>query len=486
MGLRRENVLKMMGASGDVDHGCLCFTALEASTVRLNSVGLPYLVSLEYAKNNGIWRAYEMIEEDGHYTGQLITLWKGDRLWLRSTWEKLPTMYTGTGLNTWCKFAEDSSAYQNATDYYNFAMTGRIRCSGSVSYLALKNGNYLAAFEGMYYSMFKNCTALVNTPYIPCTDNTSYQLRSQCFAYMFSGCTNLKEVNWSGNFYTGTGRRQFDYMFNNCTSLERCPDMTFHSDNYQSNVSFKGMFRNCTSLREAPVIGLSSAGMQSVGNEAFKETFYGCTSLSDASRLTIHTNTTSAYTDYSMCFYGCTALTKAPEFCTDWYMMRGAMKQFFQGCASLKSVTVRGIFDGGWINVTRPFIQTFTGCSSLNYINFLVVNKRGDTFWDSCFENWVNGVAADGIFRMYANVPVRWATSGNTYEGIPSGWTVEALGYYQNGNIYADSTYTTVVTLSTYSESNKVYYIDIPTNDRYYYDGTELIKVVEQATEDND
>lgn len=39
-------------------------------------------------------------------------------------------------------------------------------------------------------------------------------------------------------------------------------------------------------------------------------------------------------------------------------------------------------------------------------------------------QNWVKNVAANGTFYKPSELPIVWASGGNYYHGIPSGWTV--------------------------------------------------------------
>ena len=65
------------------------------------------------------------------------------------------------------------------------------------------------------------------------------------------------------------------------------------------------------------------------------------------------------------------------------------------------------------------FMNMFDGCSNLNYIKCLLVNRPDltDTY------EWVKGVSATGTFVR--NVVGKWTETG--INGIPSGWTVEEV-----------------------------------------------------------
>ena len=63
--------------------------------------------------------------------------------------------------------------------------------------------------------MFSYCTSLTTAPELPATT-----LASDCYSYMFSGCTSLKRVKMNAS--SGSWG---NYMFYNCNSLELV-DMT--------------------------------------------------------------------------------------------------------------------------------------------------------------------------------------------------------------------------------------------------------------------
>lgn len=59
----------------------------------------------------------------------------------------------------------------------------------------------------------------------------------------------------------------------------------------------------------------------------------------------------------------------------------------------------------------------FKGCSKLNYIKALFLNKPSDYYTPG----WVEGVAENGTFVKNPNAT--WDVRG--INGIPEGWTVE-------------------------------------------------------------
>ena len=119
---------------------------------------------------------------------------------------------------------------------------------------------------------------------------------------------------------------------------------------------------------------------------AFTELFNGNTTLTDASGLLLPA-TTLAERCYFAIFNGCTGLTTAPALPAD-KLATGCYGKMFSGCTSLASV----------------------------------VCLATDISATDCTVDWLDGVAAEGIFTA-ADKTVAWKAD-NT-EGIPSGWTRE-------------------------------------------------------------
>ena len=59
----------------------------------------------------------------------------------------------------------------------------------------------------------------------------------------------------------------------------------------------------------------------------------------------------------------------------------------------------------------------FYGCTSLNYVKCLAVNR---VYTDDTVENWLAGVASSGTFVKNPNKQT-WPRSSS---GVPEGWTV--------------------------------------------------------------
>ena len=99
-----------------------------------------------------------------------------------------------------------------------------------------------------YWGMFKNCTSLVSGPELPAT-----RLTSHCYREMFNGCTSLVNppelpaTNIIDGGFGNTGYAYY-YMFANCTSLTNAPIINFTKLPTGSYEMFQGMFSNCKKL----------------------------------------------------------------------------------------------------------------------------------------------------------------------------------------------------------------------------------------------
>ena len=142
----------------------LNFTANTAgSTVRINKVGSPTAVTLEYSTDNSTWSTYTFGTDI-----TLTNIW--DKVYFRNTSE------TDTG------FSVDTSYY------YQFAMTWSISASGDITTLLNKNWTDTAS-EWCFNQLFGSCSSLTSSPSIPITI-----LAKDCFYFMFNFCSNLETL----------------------------------------------------------------------------------------------------------------------------------------------------------------------------------------------------------------------------------------------------------------------------------------------------
>lgn len=137
----------------------LCFTA-EQDNSTISMSGSPSNINLLYSLDGKEW--VEFIPGTTTIT--------------------LPTI----GSCVWMKAGENGNSVISSVSgpTRTFVLTGRIAASGSLNSLA--NGKVNITTGIKYYSLFKNCTALVTAPELPSTSLAAHGYRD-----MFFGCSNL-------------------------------------------------------------------------------------------------------------------------------------------------------------------------------------------------------------------------------------------------------------------------------------------------------
>ena len=226
----------------------LCFTAEEAgSTVAMQAVGSAPAVTLETSYDGEIWEPFVIGETT-------ITLQNvGNKVYFRA----------GEGGNT--------AMASSASDYNKFSIiTGRIAASGNI--MSLLNGvspeSIIAPY--CYFSLFMDCTSLVQAPELPATTMATY-----CYCYMFKGCTSLAQAPELPA--TKLSSFCYGYMFEGCTSLAQAPELPATK---LSSFCYTNMFLNCTSLAQAPELPATT-----LASYCYYNLFNGCTSLAQAPEL---------------------------------------------------------------------------------------------------------------------------------------------------------------------------------------------------------
>ena len=141
------------------------------------------------------------------------------------------------------------------------------------------------------------------------------------------------------------------------------------------------MLAECSSLVQVPALHATE-----LATECYRGIFQGCTALTQEPVLPA---TELAPYCYNQMFYWCTSLTQAPEL---------PATTLVEGC----------------------YKYMFYGDSSLNYVKSLATNI---TATDALYQ-WLGGVATTGTFVKKYGVSYPTGISG-----IPSGWTVQNVGY---------------------------------------------------------
>ena len=250
--------------------------------------------------------------------------------------------------------------------------------------------------EKCYYRMFDGCKKLTAAPKLPATT-----LQSGCYWRMFADCKSLT----TAPELPATTAVQDCYcgMFENCTSLTKAPELPATT---LGDSCYLGMFNGCTSLTSAPALPAMTMQLHCYFNM-----FKGCASLTSAPALPA---TTLASSCYESMFYGCTSLTTAPALPAE-TLSSTCYESMFEGCTSLTSAPALPAMTLD----AACYRFMFRGCSSLNSVTCLAT----DISASNCTTDWLDGVAATGIFTQAPGVA--WTTGAS---GIPTGWVVKGSG----------------------------------------------------------
>lgn len=200
------------------------------------------------------------------------------------------------------------------------------------------------------------------------TGNASGSLRA-----MFSGCSNLKEVDLTGlktdkvtdmsYMFSGTAIETLTFdsgfktdevttmtgMFSGCSNLQKIDFSTFQT---QKVLSMSGLFAGCSSLTDVSFGGISTAGVKDMSNM-----FDGCKSLKSVDVSKFNTSNVS---DFSGMFKNCESLASVDVsgFKTD---LAEDLSNMFAGCKSLITVDVA---DFNTAKVQSMY-RMFAGCEKL-------------------------------------------------------------------------------------------------------------------------
>ncbi len=272
--------------------------------------------------------------------------------------------------------------------------------------------------EGCYWQMFEGCTGLTQAPQLPATT-----LANECYWQMFEGCTGLTQAPELPA--TTLANECYKQMFSGCTSLVHAPQLpatTLAEDCYSA------MFGGCTSLVQAPQLPATE-----LDYGCYDTMFSGCTALRSAPELLA---TQMKPRCYSTMFSGCTSLAQAPELPAI-TLASGCYREMFENCTSLaqapelpatelETLCYMAMFRGCTSLVQAPELPAseleyrcyramFSGCSNLASITMLSVDVDSEEHT----ENWVQGVAQQGVFTKAAGAVLPTGDSG-----IPTGWEV--------------------------------------------------------------
>ena len=188
------------------------------------------------------------------------------------------TVEYSTDKNTWSTWdgSEISSANKklylrgkNNTTFYTsygvgFVLSAKAGCYGNINALLDYENPPTALASDCYSYMFEGCTSLTTAPELPATTLANY-----CYSYMFYGCTSLTTAPELPA--TTLASDCYSYMFYGCTSLTTAPELPATT---LANSCYLYMFSGCTSLTTAPELPATT-----LANSCYSYMFSGCTSL---------------------------------------------------------------------------------------------------------------------------------------------------------------------------------------------------------------
>ena len=314
------------------------FTAEEAdSTIGLQSLSIHQ--TLEYSTDAKYW--------DDFNTNTIISLRNiGDKVYVRGV----------------------LCADNDAVNFTNFSMTGKIAASGNCNALLDCYYKNASLKKYCYYRLFYRCDALISAPDLP-----AITLEDYCYLHMFNGCMSL-------------------------TTTPELPATTLAKGCYSN------MFNNCTSLVTAPTLPAME-----LAELCYSMMFYECNRLITAPELPATELKTECY---NQMFYGCTSLTTAPEILPATTIINSCYRYMFYGCASLITAPVLP----APVLAEDCYYSMFEGCKNLNRITCLAIDMSAE----DCTYAWLYATNSSGVFVKATGAT--WETSTN---GIPAGWTIQ-------------------------------------------------------------
>ena len=409
--------------------------------IRINKIGTPDPISIEYSYDKQNWTEYTWTDS----TGEALDTITHTDIWLRAT-------------------STNDHICKDASNGYRFVGNGvPVYFDGNIMSLKDKTlmTNTVKAYD--FYGLFKDWAySIKSAPKLP-----SLKLADYCYACLFEGCNYLKECPElpANTIYDHSYYR----IFAGCTSLQTVCDLNV---DYGKNNCFESMFEGCTGILEAKP--LKWVDIKGSGGYMFKAMYKGCTSLVKGADMPIMYVTTSNwlsdnYHTFESMYEGCVNLKETPVFQSFCFngTVRGWVDKYmysktFKGCTSLKTAKFpdtsssgeRYCFESMYEGCTgieqailpetssQPkagFLNTiFKGCTSLKYISTKLTSwQYNDGFVSS---NWLEDASATGIF----DCPASLDTTTRDVSHVPSGWTVT-----HGSNEPSDDTTSTVEAMST-------------------------------------
>lgn len=282
----------------------------------------------------------------------------------------------------------------------------RIEAHGNIMYLAdydtlsFRN-NKQERCTYAFWSLFRDCEALVTAPSLP-----SKYLEQYCYREMFKGCTRLQ-------------------------TAPSLPSKSLRVGCYM------GMFEGCTSLINAPQLPATS-----LKRSCYSEMFRGCESLINAPLLPAEYINANCYRQM---FDGCTSLVTAPELPAQ-HLLEGCYELMFHNCTSLQNVGDLTANDYNenvidyYGDYVRAYYGMFNGCSSLTVTPNIALERVTDYNFHSMFKG-TNVTSMIDFSNIYLDGTMHTAGKNATFESMYNGCSnlriLTALPSYGGQRLYA-------------------------------------------------
>lgn len=278
-----------------------------------------------------------------------------------------------------------------------------VRCSGDIRTLIdWENYETVNTGKAVFRSLFENCKALLTAPDLPSTVLTGY-----AYVYMFEGCASLS----SCPDLPAKSVPEYAYlsMFEGCSSITAMPEIAATSIGTQC---MERMFAECGKLKTATDLKVTEFTGDEYGRRYCTEMFLNCTNLKNAPALPA---VNLRWRCYTYMFQGCKSLEKAPALPAR-ILAPECYSFMFWKCTGLVEAPVLTI-DSADEGESCKYM--FNGCSSLKSMTIDIGNLPNDGIGRNQFGSWLEGTAADGVLH------IRKGLNAFTKENLccPKNWT---------------------------------------------------------------
>ena len=244
----------------------LTFNIISDGTIRWKTESSSNRKHIQYRINEGEW--YDITSNTGA-SAPSISVSAGDVL----------------------QFKGDNATYAYGTSYYNrFVGTAKFEVEGNIMSL-IDSQNFATAttLETSYTfcRLFYDCSGLTSAENLVLPATT---LVSQCYSYMFQGCTSLTTAPELPA--TTLVSQCYSYMFNGCTSLTTASELPATT---LANYCYTYMFQGCTSLTTAPALPATT-----LADSCYYGMFSGCTNLNYIKCLATDISASNCTTNWTM------------------------------------------------------------------------------------------------------------------------------------------------------------------------------------------